>query len=428
MFPLYVRAGGVAENPDKYTIDQTWYSGGSWSFPILDGGQQYGGSRTTLGSNATIINDYIYTPSNVIINSLQLQNIGDPSDGSGTAIQFVGGGSSIEIKNCILNPHAIQAFGYSNGTGTSNHIHIHDNQIMNAGRAVVYGRKGAVTNDVQVYRNTWQGPGTTFGSFHLDGLMIGCPVSCTGGDPVTVTNIQFFGNYFYGSWPLATAQYYSNGWTGNTTIYNNVFSFENASCSSGVCLSPSFVAFGGNDTNISIYSNTFSSDAVPGSGGVAVAAVGIYNSPASPGSLVIEGNIFSGTPVDIAINPVAAFSPITMNYNLHNASSKSRYWVVNGYTGTGNFHCNSVATCTAHGVEADSVGSFSYSREYAGFIAIPNGTTGSGNWQLQSSSPAINAFPAAAAPTSVFNADINGVTRPQGSAWDIGAYQKSLRR
>jgi hypothetical protein len=423
MFPLYVKVGGASGNPDQYTVDTTWYNGSSWSPPIFDGGQQCGGGTTTLGINSALIYDYAYTPSNVLINGLQLQNIGDPSDCSGTAVQFTSGGSSIEIKNCILNPHGIQAFAYANNSSnSSSHIYIHDNQIMNSGRSVLYGFPESVVNDVQIYNNQWQGAGSTFGTFHLDGLMIGCPTTCTSD---TVTNIMFYNNYFYGQWPTSTAQYFSAGWTNNTTIYNNVFAFENASCSAtyGVCFSPGLVDFNTNDSNINVFNNTFSSDAVPGYGaGVNIAALFFGT---SSGDIVVEGNIFSGAGIDIALNPPGP--SVTIDYNLHNPSQIGRqgYWVqIGNPPGSGMYRCNSVVTCTADGVEVHGIGSSTYSSTYPGIIAIPNGTTGSGNWRLQSSSPAINAFPTAAAPTSIFTTDILGVPRPQGTAWNMGAYER----
>jgi hypothetical protein len=427
MFPLYVKAGGTSGNSDQYTVDKTWYSGSSWTRPIFDGGQQCGGSTTTLGENSFLIGDYFWNPSNVVINGLQLQNIGAPSDCSGTAVQFVGSDNNIEIENVIFNPYGLQAFAYVCGTGTCTGFSVHDSTIENAARSVIYGWSGALLNGVQIYGLDWQGPGSqvTTGvvnsGYHFDGLMIGCPTTCAAD---TITNISFHDNYFYGSWDVATAQYFSAGWTSNTTMYNNVFSLENtlSTCIEGTCLSPGFVVFGGNDSNISVYNNTFSSDINPGEGaGVNVAALSFGN---SSGSIVVEGNIFSGTGMDVGINPVGL--SFIVDYNVHNpsqAGSPSGYWVLNGWVGAGNFACTSQSTCASHGVETHGIGSSSYSSTYPGFISIPNGSTGSGNYQLQSSSPAIDAFPTAAAPTSLFTTDILGISRPQGSAWDIGAYE-----
>jgi hypothetical protein len=235
-----------------------------------------------------------------------------------------------------------------------------------------------------------------------------------------VQDIYFYNNYFYGQWAPTTAQYYSNGWTDSTWIYNNVFSIESASplCSGGVCLSY-FVEFGNQDSNMYVYNNTFSSDVDPGYGKGAYAALVFANSVVGT-TAVVEGNIFSGFGWDIAANPPV--SNLTSNYNLHNVyATNYDYWIQ--VIGSGGFSCHSAATCATHGVEQNSIGSSTYSSSYPGFYAIPNGTIGSGNWRLLSNSPAVNAFPTAATPTTMFTTDILGGPRPQGSAWTIGAYE-----
>jgi hypothetical protein len=420
LFPINIKAGGATGNPDQYTVDKTWYVGSSWTPPVLDGGQQYtGGSGTaTLGANSYIIGDYIYNPSNLVIDNLQIQNIGDPSTATGTCIQIQGGGSSIEIKNCILSPQAVQAFAYSNGVSnsTSQHIYIHNNQIMNAGRGVIYGFQGSVVNDVQVYANQWQGLTRSY-VFHGDGLMIGCPTSsCSNTGPATVTNIQFYDNLFYGLWAGgATAQYFAVGNTSGTEIYNNVFAIEDTSCPSGGCLSPGFVSTKGDDTNMAIYNNTFSSDSDSGKGnGTSAAAISLA-APAE-GYLTIEGNIFSGVWMDISTDLWPTGSSVTMDYNLHNGPT---YWVVyGGFSGAGTYKCNSSSTCQPNGVEAHSLSGIPQ------FVSIPNGTVGSGNWHLQPSSPARGT---SANLTSLnittLDVDILGGPRPPSGPWDVGAYE-----
>lgn len=45
------------------------------------------------------------------------------------------------------------------------------------------------------------------------------------------------------------------------------------------------------------------------------------------------------------------------------------------------------------------------------------------DFTLKSGGPAINALPTASAPTSIFTVDIEGRSRPQGSAWDLGPFE-----
>jgi hypothetical protein len=47
-FEIYISVGGSAGNPDYYGVDQTWYSGGSWTRPLFDFNYQVPG----LGNHA----------------------------------------------------------------------------------------------------------------------------------------------------------------------------------------------------------------------------------------------------------------------------------------------------------------------------------------------------------------------------------------
>ncbi|MDA8091195.1 MAG: hypothetical protein M0Z61_13385, partial [Nitrospiraceae bacterium] len=94
------------------------------------------------------------------------------------------------------------------------------------------------------------------------------------------------------------------------------------------------------------------------------------------------------------------------------------------------------------GYDCNSLGGDNYSSSYPGFASVPDGTTGSGNWQLLASSPAAEAganltgtFTAGNFPTNSSNsliADISQtVTRPVPAGlttglpvgWSMGAYE-----
>ena len=396
------------EIPISIPIDKAWYRGESWSYPIFDGEQ-------ALGANSYLVGDNSQTRSNIIINNLKLINIGDPTTATGTAINFTGGGSGIEIKNCWLQPESVQAFGYTTGAHNATKLYFHDNHIGRAYRFVIYGETGYVLDDVRVYNNVMEGPGdTSTAGYHGDGLMIGNPAGgeCADSGKATVTNIQFYNNYFYGDWTQgATAFFYSNGCTDGVTIYNNVFAYENTSCS-GYCLSPGFVVIYNKDNNIRIYNNTFSNDAYPGWGKGSLSAIMINNTTGG-GNADIKGNIFSGFGQDIVYDSCPT---ITIDHNLHNTAPGGN--LINNSTSGSNWTCDNLSACQAHGMEINAP-----AMADPKFVSIPSGTIGSGDWHIQSSSPAIDAFPPAQAPANLFTGDYDNISRPQGSAWDIGAYE-----
>ena len=85
----------------------------------------------------------------------------------------------------------------------------------------------------------------------------------------------------------------------------------------------------------------------------------------------------------------------------------------NSTAGSG-WECDTISTCQSHGMEAHAP-----AMGNPKFVAIQNGSLGSGNWSLQASSPAINA----GIDLSIsFSTDILGNTRTGN--WDIGAYQR----
>ncbi|GEM_PF-2995583 len=401
-----VNSGGGIGSEDVYTADVTWYTGGSWSRPIFDG-------ENAMGKSNFLIGNYISRSAYIIIENLEFMHVGDPSDGSGTAIDFRGG-TNIEIKNNIIRPGGIQAFSFAADGSSASRIYVHDNQISEAGRGVIYGYNANRVDDVRVYNNVWEGPKTlnSFG-YHFDGFMTGrgdSQESCalnTG----FVTNILFLNNKFYGDWSGgATGEYFSNGCTNHTTIYNNIFSLEDSSGS--VNFSPGMVVFGTTDGNISVYNNTFSSDAYPGYGAGAVNAVSFEN---SYGNLAVKGNIFSGFGIDI--HGDTANSPTySIDYNLHNISLAGGYGEL---CYMDSIQMKSLADCQSQGYETHGL------TGDPKFVTPPTSVTGSGDWHLQSGSPAIDAFPTNGAPTSIFTTDLGSSSRPQGSAWDIGAFESS---
>ena len=85
--------------------------------------------------------------------------------------------------------------------------------------------------------------------------------------------------------------------------------------------------------------------------------------------------------------------------NTYNGSPDNNIWLVGDCKGTGHITKNNL---------------IGINPKFVNYIR-----TGGGNYHLTSTSPAINAGIASNAPST----DYDGVSRPQGSAYDIGAYE-----
>ena len=228
--------------------------------------------------------------------------------------------------------------------------------------------------------------------------------TCISDGIARITNVQFHHNMIRGDWGVnggASGMYYSNGCTNIVNIYDNVFAREDSV--SGTAMD-AFIWTYTQDGNYSIYNNTFSSDSIPGYGAGAWEAIDLDG--LTYGTHTIKNNIFSGFGIDIMVSS-SGTATLVADYNLHNVSTVNGYgeliWTSSQYTTLSGAQA---AGYEAHGLTGDPK-----------FVAIPNGIVGSGNWQLQSSSPAIDK---GVDLSTLFTTDLLGYTRQV--PWDIGAY------
>jgi hypothetical protein len=412
--PLTLAYSGTAGHVDTYAADATWYTGGSWSYPVFDGEEIMGQDdrNVALLYMAPGGRDYIR------IDSLKFVRVNNGVTSiSGTAIDLLDG-SYIEISNCWVEPTCTNGFGYEAYTKNSSGLNFHHNIIRKTLRCVIYavgsGNGGPfVVDGAQFHDNDWQGPGGLFaGDYHIDGLMVGDPYNNS--TSPTVTNLSFYNNKFYGDWTVGTAMFYSNAWTSGTKIYNNVFSFENTTPTQNY-LSPGFVNFGRHDTNIEIYNNTFASDNMhgynSGTGESYGAPYAISVATPTGGTVTVKNNIFSWVDVAIGVDPPAT---LVAEHNLYYLSTACKGDLIYAPNGT---QYRTLEDVQAAGYETESPPP-TPAVSAPLFVTAGNGATGSANWALQSSSPARGA---GVQLNSIFTTDILGVTR--GSSWDIGAYQ-----
>jgi len=430
---------------------------GSTNSVSCNGGSPWGtGYPIFTGVNASNV-DYAHgidvpnVQSYITIDGIEILNMGHTLnsspyvDGDGYGIVFEAGGSSIEIKNCYIAPMGVDAIEYYvNSANSYSTFLYHDNYITNMGRSFFYAIGNSVIDNIQLYNNLIAGHGSyDGGSAYNTSLCTGVntpSTGCTGvgtgfvkgyhGEAFLIdgensstyafTNLKIYNNKIYGHWfsgistaaitlsgntqSLASAYYAGTG----TLIYNNVITPEDNTCPNGQGVFVSGINYNaGVWTNTKVYNNTFSGDACTSNPWKGIEA-NLAN------GLDVRNNIFSGVDIAVALDGVnngnsGNTGTITIDSNLY--YNFARHVMVD--YGTANANYDTCAELTAAG----------YGTTYCNianplFVALPSGgTPGSGNFQLQSNSPAIDH---GANLSSVFITDYLGNTRQ--APWDIGAY------
>ena len=474
-----VLKGGVTWNPATTTADlivipasgitimggqrlgTPWGTG----YPVLDG----------TGSTTTRKGIYGNGKSNIVVDGIQVYNIGNPATGSGYGIVFLSG-SSIEIKNCWLETYAINAISIGTGTTNISAIYIHDNHFRRNGRATITSdnavTQSGIIDDIKIYNNLFEGPGNPseggydLHGYHGDGFMI----QANNYDKYGITNLKIYRNKFYGNWYQgATAPIYLSGCTrfeantqctgvgtpaacctgsgtGTCTdfknarctaagtpyncctgagtgscpascvsssqgpystqhveIYNNVIAFENNTVSGNMVWNAGIHVYNGAHHDIKIYNNTISADAMAPS--YTPFCIGLSS---NIDTVEVKNNILSGCNNGIVAGNKNITS-ITVDYNIYN-NIGIRF--IYGWPGYPSSDCRNLTECQASPFFSESSGKSGDPL----FMALPRGgIAGSGNWHLQSGSPAASGGVNLGSP---YTTDLDGVV----GTGRIGAY------
>lgn len=399
-------SGGGVGTEDRYTVDKTWYVGGSWSYPVLDGGSP-SGKIAGIGC----------AKSNIIIEYLRISNIGVPANGSGTGI-YVGSGSNINIRYMYLDPNCVDAFDVG---GSVDHIYFHDNTVRKAGRSSTFLDTGDSGSYLYYYNNVWEGSWDWVNpaGYHGDGFMIQYGSAVVPSD-YPLKYVYVYNNKFWGDWSNgATAPIFLVGGWGvksiqHAYIYNNLVTFSNnTNMSGGNWIGIALEA--GLFDDINIENNTIDASAASVAPGNCI-LYGDYPSGQSRATNVtVKNNIIRGCTNGI-VNAVAAGMDIIDNNIITPAAGNS--YLINGSRGYGS-SCSAIQTL-GYGKTYCSVGD-------PLFVSNPTPASGgsgnygvnNGNWRLQASSPAIGN---GVNLSSYFTADLDGNARPSTGPWTIGAY------
>jgi hypothetical protein len=414
---LTVGYSGGSSTPDQYVGGQRCGQSGS---PSCNGGVAWGSGYPVFDGNSAggyIV--YATAKNSLVFDGIKFYNAAEYSNGAGCGLDAERL-SNIEVKNCWIETLTINGFYYGTAAGQSySKIYFHDNHIKKVGRIPIQPVVDSYIDDVQIYNNLYEGPGTyDGGSYHLDGFMIGGANTSA----YAITNLKIYNNKFYGDWfGNITAQIYINGSgsspsTQHTQIYNNILAYENNAWGGySDTISPGMIAILGRHDDIKIYNNTISADATPSNDPVG-SCISLGLSDIS--NLVIENNILSGCYRAIDITSAVTSRPI-IDYNIYKTSTLAGnhmiYSDMTAYNGVCDTPaaCNTLGSWEAHGIKADPK-----------FVALPSGgVTGSGDWSLQSDSPAIAV---GANLRSIFLTDIAYRVRPSNGPWTLGAWQYSL--
>ena len=388
-------SGGSSAALDTYTTDRTWYSGGSFVQPKFDAQETEPTGGMLQGSSK----------SHLKFNDLHFTNFGTTGE-AGTqanAMNFVDG-QNITFNACTMNLYCDRAlYIHYDTVGTYTNIVLTSNAVSHVASLLWFASStGTIKRDglTIAYNTLFDGSSQIGNDIHGDGLLHSFSVPNSSSDQV-VTNVLIYNNYCYGDWRRSfdavgamTAFIFFEDYC-YAKIYNNVFVPYPVQAS----MFDAFIAIGGSTPlavcKVELYNNTLLNP------GTSSASAGIHFTLTGAGnSVYMTNNIIDG--LTYAIYQENTAGTTATDRNCFDSGSGQ---LVYG----GSFQ--SYATWQGAGRDASSVlGSDPL------FVDATGPTFDLG---LQSGSPALDV----GTTITMTTPDFSGTVRPQGSAYDMGAYE-----
>lgn len=401
-FPMKYRYGGSGVgNEDVLTANKTWYSGASFSKPVFDGG-----SNMDTADGVIDIDGMSY----VNVSGLKIVNVAQPGQKyNGRAIRGNGILEGIIIEDCELIPYSSHAIvlNMPGGVEITEGVKIRNNKISHAANSIEIALDNCNANysNMEISGNEIFDPHTQLvENDHGDGIH-----AWNNDDGKCFKDMEIFNNKFYGNWSGSdsitsnTAQIYLEQCCNGCKIYNNRHSFSNDfALRDHYLISPGFITASGD--NIEIYSNSMSASKMSDQTGTYGVAAGIR---IGGDNFTIKGNVIKGARFGISYTSV---SNLTSDYNVVDPRPGDGHFIA---AGDGQFRTLS----EWQGQSGQDTNSLETDPLFTDIINTPL------DLSLQSNSPCRDALPTSETTSFGFSEDILGVTRPQGSEWDIGAYE-----
>lgn len=368
---------------------------------------------TALGTQQYSYGIYIGNGSNWTIKNLIFSNLYQRTPRvAGDLSEYGVGIYSLNISSLTINNNTFEDMYYgilsSATTGDPSVLNIHHNDLSRMSTGIVV-RLDDSTNysDINIYNNK------IYDTYVWDGCSGGTGVDqCTGGSWHHRDGIHTWGNYsgkslgpikiynneFSGDWGISghsTGFVFLTDYTYPALVYNNTFIPSAGTASNGDVVYHCYTASG----SVSVYNNTFKGPGATNIGGNAV-----FLSGAGGGNASIKNNIITSVYIGIYDDTTNGTVFTNDNNDFYNIGSVGR--IINSWYGTLSDWQNHLGA----GNEGNSITTDPLLTE---------------TYTISANSPAVDAGIDLSA---YFTTDKSGVSRPQRSAWDIGAYEQSIQK
>ena len=382
-----------------YTVDETWYTGGSFTPPVFDGEEDEPGSAGLVTASGV---GYI------TLNGLKFIDTGTTGVGNDSRTIVLTNCHDITISNSVFADNTwfsiymvfTSAGSYSNFTLDGN-----DFSATTAGLWFASAAANINMHNLTISNNDYHDFASQIGDdVHGDGALHYFSVAQNDAtqylDGLMIYNNRFYGDFrrTFGASGAMTAFVFCEG-SVSGYIFNNDFSYDPAQASmfDGLLI----LSTGGNtrDSVVGIYNNSFAAI-----GTNAMSAAINLEGMTSGDAITFKNNIIYAPQYAINLEGSGSVTAYTGDNNVITSSSGN-------LVADGSFQ--SYATWQAAGRDVNSV-----LGDDPEWVAAP------GNERIGATSPAIDA---GADLTSLgiteLNSDKDGVARPSGADWDAGAFQ-----